>query len=132
MSSVAFLSVIYYLLSPYLFIERDPVGAEGVGEGGFAFRESFFDTAISITVPGIVPATAHVEIEGMGDLVADEVVHKGFIAHAVLGLYDAQTTFLLTKGTEDVATCFHLGGEGTCLAILDNEQLTESHGPIAC
>ena len=97
------------IINSLFFIERDPVGAEGVGEGGFAFRESFFDSAISITIPGIVPATTHVEVEGMGDLVADKIVHKGFIAHAGLGLYDAQATFLLTEGAEDVAARLHTG-----------------------
>ena len=113
-------------------VECNPISPILVTWSQFAFRKDFFYLAVFVSKPCIVPASAHIQIESMSNLIGTQAFHKELVCHHLIRLDDAQFTILLTQCPIDVPVILHLCANRPDCAILDNQQLAESHFPSIC
>ena len=94
---------LFYLVLLPLSVESDPV---------CAIIMSFRMKHIRLTfdfIPGMVPSSAHIQIEGVCHLISFQRLHKEFVSHHFIRLDDAQFPVLLTQSSVDVFLVCHLG-----------------------
>ena len=77
----AYLQVSYYNVTKYRLlslIERNPIRPILIAWGHFALREEHHNLSFLIPIPSIVPPPAHIQIEGMSNLVSTQCLDKVF------------------------------------------------------
>ena len=103
-------------------VEGDPVGAVA---GFLGNGVDLMDLAVGVAPPGVVPAGAHVHVQGILRAELLQQVNKLFVAHLVAAIDDAQAAVLLAQGAVLVHT---LAPQGTdALAIIYNDSLAKAH-----
>ena len=106
-----------------LLVEGNPIGAVA---GFLGHGMDLVDLAGSVAPPGVIPARAHIQIQGMERLELLEQADKPLILHLVTAIDDAQAAILLAQG----AIVGHLvvTPQGTdALAVMDDDGLTKTH-----
>ena len=68
----------------------------------------------------------------MGNLIGTQTLYEELVCHHLFRLDDAQFTILLTQCPVDSPVILHLCANRPDCAILDNQQLAESHIPSIC
>ena len=102
-------------------VEDDPVGCEAAGGG-----EDFPDRAVGEAVPGVVPAAAHVTVDGVSDAEFPKAGEEGSKRQTPGAIDDAESSADLAKGPVAVRpvrleTAFEL------LPVMEKKTLAKAH-----
>ena len=92
-------SRIFRLLS---LIEGYPIRPVFIARSHLALWMKHHYLPILVTIPGVVPASAHVQIEGMSHLIATQVLYESLVGHRLLRFDDAQPSVLFAQSPVDV------------------------------
>ena len=130
---ILLLSILFIAFCHFLsLIKRNPISPVLITWGQFTFWKNLFYLPFFILIPGIVPASAHIQIECMTNLIGTQALYKELVCHHLLRLDDAEFAILLTQCPVDVPVILHLCANRPDCTILDNQQLAEAHIPSIC